>query len=240
MNEKQMKDMAVSILLDEYTQLDVAQLLKEYEEAEENGELPDVSDSLDEKCTEMIRREFKKKKHKKLSVQITKVLYRVAAVALMLVGLCTVSILSVEAWRVPALQFVWETFDRRSSVSMEGEGSQENRSPETIIEKLAHSLPEDYVLVQKNLQDGHYQVRYMDHNGAYAELVIATYRHSSYFDTEHAEGTKIQISGREAIVISKNGLRILWLEQDSQLFVDFRANNLSEKSFWNIAKAMMD
>ena len=50
MNEKQMQEMAVSILLDEYTQLDVAQLLKEYEEDGENGELPNVprSDLLTE------------------------------------------------------------------------------------------------------------------------------------------------------------------------------------------------
>ena len=65
MNEKQMQDMAVSILLDEYTQLDVAQLLKEYDEAEENGELPNVPDTLDAKCEEMIQREFANKKKKK-------------------------------------------------------------------------------------------------------------------------------------------------------------------------------
>lgn len=47
MNEKQLQDMAVSILLDEYTQLDVDQLLKEYEEKEANGELPDISPAFD-------------------------------------------------------------------------------------------------------------------------------------------------------------------------------------------------
>ena len=66
MNEKQMQDMAVSILLDEYTQLDVAQLLKEYDEAEENGEVPNTTDTLDEACNRMIQREFSKKKQKKI------------------------------------------------------------------------------------------------------------------------------------------------------------------------------
>lgn len=235
MNEKQMKDMAVSILLDEYTQLDVAQLLKEYEEAEENGELPDVPDSLDEKCTEMIRREFAQKEHKKHLIHTSKVLSRVAAVALMLIGFCTVSILSVTAWREPVLRFVLETFDRRSSVSMEGEVSQEhNNTPKEIIAKLADIVPADYNIVQNDVRDGYYQTKYVGKDGERIILVISEYQYGNYFDTESAAGTQKQINGYDVVFVYKNGYKVICLDEDQGIMIEIQTMGISEKQCWNI------
>ena len=213
MNEKQMQDMAVSILLDEYTQLDVAQLLKEYDEAEENGDVPNIPDALDDACRRMIRRKFGKKKQTKILVRVSKVLHRAAIAVLVLIGICTTSVLSVKALREPALRFVLETFDRRSSVSIEGENIQKYKTPEEIIERLSQNLPKDYKLVHNFILDGHYQVRYLGTNGDVVELIVTAYRHGVYFDTENVDGKQMLINGYETILVEKSGYSIMWLDE---------------------------
>ena len=239
MNEKQMQDMAVSILLDEYTQLDVAQLLKEYEEDEENGEVPNVPDALDERCEAMIQREFTKKKQKKIIVRVSKVLSRVAMITLMLIGLCTVSVLSVKAWRMPVLRFVLETFDRYSTVGMEGEASQESKTPEEILKKLAENIPGEYSLVEKNIKNGYYQMRYMGSAGGIINLIVMADRHGAYFDTESTAGTQMQINGFDVVFVDKNGYKIIWLDEESGLLTEILTVNISEKKFWKLAKGLL-
>lgn len=56
-----MHDLAVSLLPDEYTQLDVTQLFNKYEKDANKDELPNFPQTLDERCAEMIRCEFAKK-----------------------------------------------------------------------------------------------------------------------------------------------------------------------------------
>ena len=238
MNEKQMKDMAVSILLDEYTQLDVAQLLKEYEEAEENGELPDVPDSLDEKCTEMIRREFAKKNRKKQFVRIPKVLSKAAMIVLMLIGLCTVSVLSVTAWREPVLRFVLETFERYAIVGLEGEVSQESKTPEAIIERLSTAVPSSFKMVYEYATDGRYRVRYMGNNGEIVYLSATSCLYEKYYDTESAEGTRMQINGYNIIFVDKNGYKVICLDENQEILIEFGTVNIGEKVFWDYVYAL--
>ena len=239
MNEKQMQDMAVSILLDEYTQLDVAQLLKEYDEAEENGEVPNMPDALDEACNQMIQREFSKKKQKKIVARISKTLSRVAMVTLMLIGLFTVSVLSVKAWRVSVLRFVLENFDRYSTVGMEGDNSQSKRTPEEIIALLAESVPKEYVVTQKSVQDGYYQIKYAGKKGERASLIVSAYLYDDYFDTESTEGTRIRINNSDVIYVNKSGYKVIWLNEESGLLIEFRTVSISEKDFWKIANKLI-
>ena len=236
MNEKQMQEMAVSVLLDEYTQLDVAQLLKEYEEAEEKEELPNVPRTLDKRCSEIIKREFIKKNQKKRFVRISKALSRVAVITLMLIGLGTVSVLSVKAWREPVLRLVLETFDRYTTVGMEGEGSQGSKTPEDVIEKLSEVMPPDYKLVYKRVQQGRCLLRYIGQNGEIVNLIASTYRHGFYFDTESTDGTQHQVNGYDVILVNKNGLKALCLNEGQELLIELSTVNISEKTFWNIVQ----
>lgn len=239
MNEKQMQEMAVSVLLDEYTQLDVAQLLKEYEEAEEKEELPNVPRTLDKRCSEIIKREFIKKNQKKRFVRISKALSRAAVITLMLIGLGTVSVLSVKAWREPVLRLVLETFDRRSSASIEGNVSHENRTPETIIKVLADSLPKDYKLVQKQMNNGYYQIKFSGDAGAVINLRITECLYNTYFDSEYIEGTAIKVDEIDVIFANKNGYKAIWLDQDSELLIELWATNMREKTFWAIIRKII-
>ena len=234
MNEKQMREMAVSILLDEYTQLDVAQLLKEYEEEEENGDLPNMPDALDERCAKLIRREIVKKKQKKNIVRISKTLSHAAVAVLALIGFCSVSVLAVEAWREPVLQFVLETFDRRSSVSMEGNISQEINSPETVVEKLSEIIPSGYSCAYKNVQNERYHVKYTGNGGEIINLIASAYLYEKYYDTESAEGEHRSINGYEVVFINKNGYKVICLNEDRELLIELRTVGVSEKLFWDI------
>ena len=229
-----MQEMAVSILLDEYTQLDVAQLLKEYDEAEENDELLDVPQSLDEKCTQMIQREFATQNRKRRWVNAFKVLTRVAMVTLILIGMCTVSVLSVKAWREPVLRFVLETFDRRSSIRIEGNASEGSKTPEEIVLQFARSVPKAYKKTQDETQDGYLQLKFEGQYGESIVLLVMAQQNGIYIDTENSAGNEMYINGCKVFFIHKNGYRLIWIDEDSECLFELSAINITEKIFWEI------
>lgn len=238
MNEKQMQDMAVSILLDEYTQLDVAQLLKENGQNGRNSEISNMIDGLDKKCAKMIRCAFRNKRRKRIAVRISKALSRVAVAVLAIIGLCSVSVLAVEAWREPALRFVLETFDRRSSVSMEGDMSNESTKLETIAETLTAQISSHYNLDYKQVGEGYCRIKYTGNSNQIIKLTASIYRHEGYFDTEHTEGTKIQINGYEALLIEKNGYSLIWLDEELNIMFDLYTNALTQEELLDLASVL--
>lgn len=60
----QYDDVTFALLMDEYAEEEGARLRKEFEEAQAAGEVFDTSDALDEKCLQMIHRDFAKKRGK--------------------------------------------------------------------------------------------------------------------------------------------------------------------------------
>ena len=57
---EQYEDLALSMLMEDYAQAEGERLLREFEEAERNGELPEMPEELDRKCRNLIETSFAK------------------------------------------------------------------------------------------------------------------------------------------------------------------------------------
>lgn len=74
----QYDDVTFALLMDEYAEEEGARLRKEFEEAQAAGEVSDTSDALDEKCLQMIHRDFAKKRGKENVRKIIRMTSKVA------------------------------------------------------------------------------------------------------------------------------------------------------------------
>lgn len=57
---EQYEDLALSMLMEDYAQAEGERLLREFEEAERNGGLPEMPEELDRKCRNLIETSFAK------------------------------------------------------------------------------------------------------------------------------------------------------------------------------------
>ena len=285
--QKEYEDMAVSILLDEYTGLDVDQLLKEYDEAEKNGELPPIPEELDRRCRDLVRsqrgeftnealtkllldiyadmdvdefiREYEELddagelpdipeedyrrflKHAKGNVRkkfirkAVKVLSSVAAVALMLVGLATVLVMSVDAWRLPVVKFVVEKFDRYSIISVDGPKNVSNEQ-NSLIDSLDKEISPEYILKHKSIMDdGSFYLCYEDHVGSYIEINKTSSIWALGQDSEDCNAEVLWIDGYNVFwVETTDYMSITWVDEDLNALYKLSASSLSKNVLLDI------
>jgi len=234
------KDAILNILLDDYAGLDVAQVLQEFEEKAEAGNLPDVPEDIDQSCRRQIRKIFACERRTQLLRKATKILVKAAILTLMLIGLSTVTVISVEALRIPVLRFVVESFDRHSTAHIVGESTEFTQTTEDIFNALEKSLPKGYDLVRYDIRDdGSLLVNYGSKTGDILLLKTITVQQDFFFDTENAECTSLSINGHQAVLVEKNGFSIMWFDDKNQVVYELYATSLSEDCFWKIVHALI-
>lgn len=234
------KDAILNILLDDYAGLDVAQVLQEFEEKAEAGDLPDVPEDIDQSCRRQIRKIFACERRTQLLRKATKILVKVAVLTLMLIGLSTVTVISVEALRIPVLRFVVESFDRHSTLYIEGETEEQIHTAEEICRILDKNVPDDYKLVQRSIaNDGSLCIMYTGDNSRILSLTVFASQQTIQFDTENVEYIPLLIDDYQAYFVEKNGFSIMWFDDKNQVVYELYATSLSEDCFWKIVHALI-
>lgn len=113
----QYDDVTFALLMDEYAEEEGARLRKEFEEAQAAGEVSDTSDALDEKCLQMIHRDFAKKRGKDNVRKFIRMTSKVAVAVMVFLGIVTTTVMSVDALRIPMFNFIIEYFDGFAAIS---------------------------------------------------------------------------------------------------------------------------
>lgn len=231
-SQQQYQDMAVSILLDSYTELDVDEVIEEYEALEEEGAI-DVPDELVQKCRQRVHRALAKEHTRKLLKKVVKATAKVAMFFLMFIGIITVAAVSVEAVRIPLISFVIESFDDHVSIHIQDEKDEVESTPEVVFRRLDQVLPAEYsIKLKEYMDDGTLYVKYHDQKGG--KIVLQTYTNHSVANMDSNEsGTyPMELNGKQALYIKKDGLKIVWTDEEIGVVFGFFANNLSEEVFW--------
>ena len=83
----QYDDVTFALLMDEYAEEEGARLRKEFEEAQAAGEITDTPDALDEKCLQMIHRDFARKRGRENVRKIIQMTSKVAVAVMVSLGL---------------------------------------------------------------------------------------------------------------------------------------------------------
>ena len=156
---EQYDDAAFALLMDEYAEEEGARLMAEFEAAQAAGQVPEMPQELDEQCRRMIRRDRAKKRGIRAARSFRKVAVKVAVAVLVFIGLITTVVMSVDALRVPILNYITELQNRYTSVQfIDSSGFQEFIS--AASEVMAVHKPADY-----------YEIAYENAGGRYGSCV---------------------------------------------------------------------
>ena len=240
MNEKkklelldQYDDVTFALLMDEYAEEEGARLRREFEEARAAGEVTDPPDALDEKCLQMIHRDFAKKRSKENVRKIIRMTSKVAVAVMVFLGIAATTIMSVDAFRIPFINYLIEHHEVFSSISSSGE-----KGPlfedDIAGDPICPLLPDTYSTVYFMENNGLITSGYQNKHGAtvFFDMIPGTSEYQ--FDTENSEYEYILIQGHEVIIISKDGLHAVWLDSNETTIFSLLASDMSKEEFSKI------
>ena len=231
----QYDDVTFALLMDEYAEEEGARLRKEFEEAQAAGEVSDTSDALDEKCLQMIHRDFAKKRGKDNVRKFIRMTSKVAAAVMMFLGVATATIFSVDALRIPVLNYFLEHQSNHTSIHF----SDNDVTSPPVQKSLADLLPEGYVeLYYDDMGDGEIFCAYQDENGDIVKYSTTHAEGNHSFDSEDTGYERIIINSHDGFLIQKDGIHIIWLDPDSELVHSLFATTFPEKELIDIANLL--
>lgn len=229
-------DAVFALLMDKYAESEGSRLQKEFEDAMASGEVLEVPTDLDQKCRKIIYHNFSKQRRKRQTQKVLQFTCKVAVFILIFLGLSLTTVLSVEALRIPFLNYFIKHQEKYSSISVPNSSYTEyidNTNP------LGTLLPSDYQILYVDDDDmnSEYTI-YQNSDGDivrfYAMVVDGEYS----FDTEDATHTMINLLDYNALLISENGYEILWMNGDTSTLYSFSSTCMEKDEFLTFSEAL--
>lgn len=234
---EQYEEAAISLLMDEYAEADGARLLQEYETAVQNKDLPEIPAELDEKCRKLIEKSFAKQERKMRLKRIRKFAAKAAMVVLTLFGLSTITVLSVDALRIPVLNFLMDQSGRYSTVVFGNNIDKEDVATNSTAIQFENNLPEGYQIVKNSFSGASGTITCEDSSNHIIYLQIAKTDGGLNVDTEGEEYQQQDFGEYAAAFKEKDGYYLMWLDRKSQTVYTLFANGLPIDAFWELAYA---
>lgn len=209
---EQYEDALFALLMDEVAEAEGQKALEENQRLRESGELV-IPDNLRQRCHSAIARKSAEIGLKQFSRGLTKIVTKVAVVALVGMLLFTTAFAASEDFRLKALNIVMEVFDDHIEIKSDSDIGVANSGGENTPQISAGWLPEGFVLVDEG-QSAIMSWQSYAIDGTVAQISINSWNLQSgrvSFDTETAEILPIQIHGQTAFLIEDaDTLQIAW------------------------------
>lgn len=236
---QQMKKMLMSILEDSYADLDIDEVISEYQQLEEEG-AEEVPDALRQKCRRAMDRERKKLRAKKALETVAKATAKVAMVTLMLIGLLTVTALSVEAVREPAVSFILEVLGEYAAVHVVGGSDSVSKPTTDVVQRLESCLPEGYFRRQYFVEpDGSFGAEYATEHNHRLYINAITHQCEMNIDAEDIHLENLVINGQKVLLVTKHGYMAMWLNEETAVLYSFVAENLDKTTVMEILEQIV-
>lgn len=233
------EEITMELLMDEYAEAEGEALWKEFQAAEEKGEVPDIPDDLDQKCRNTIRSATARINRRAQFAHGLRTLRRVAVFVLVFFGLSTTLVLSVDALRIPVLNFFLRDSERYTVIALDEQNQAIQKEFDNIQDRIEYLIPDEYNLVLEEMSEhGSLQLAYQDSNNEIITLVVAPASGQHIMDTEAADVKKMKVNEQDALFVDKDGLHIVWMNPEDGLSYDFFASALDSELFWKIVYAL--
>ena len=227
--EEEFGDAALNLLLDEYSERSGAELLKAYQASAKGEFLPS---ELDKTCTKMIQHTFHKHHLKVAAARCAKV----AVVMIVCLCISITMIMSVEALRIPVLNFYLVRFPRYSQIlPQSAKGSELVDLFSSLQDNCTSFAPKEYTLIQSEQSPGSFFAAYQNASGDCASISAYDNDGVVHFDSENCTETKLTVNGMEAYHWKKTDdpeQRLLLIAPDHGINCYLCARNMPEDDFW--------
>jgi hypothetical protein len=180
--------------------------------ADDNSDPNDtLSDSGEKRIMRLIKKELRREKTGKAVRTLTKV----AVIFLIVLAVCAVTIMSVEAFRVPVFNLFVNANDEATDISVGKD--MPGTAPQEFASKSIY-MPAGFELT--STEEYAETIRYIYSNAEGRSIIISRYSLGSYFgiDTEDAETGQVDINGSEALYSIKNGVTLLTFKTDEYAY----------------------
>lgn len=233
---EQYEEAAISLLMDELAEAEGGELLREFEEASRDGTQVNIPEALDAKCQQLIEKTFAARQRKTAFSRLYKGVAKAAVYALVLVGILTTTVLSVEAFRIPVMNFFYQIGERSTAIAYK-DVEKEVQALADWNNKISFApIPSEYQLVLNITEDNGTRVlSYENESGNPITLIVRTSTGFLNVDTESADQKPMQLNNYEAVVIETEGIRVVWIDPANELTFDLYAECLEADVFWKIA-----
>lgn len=176
----------------------------EYLENDLLGELPDkdrsgileFSEIKDKKIKKIINQAI----HKEKKMKIAKRLPRIIAIVLVVFAICSITVMSVEALRVPFFNLFVNTKEKITTIEV----NQDQISDDNSFKDSFGYIPDGYEMMSEDSQDNTTSFIFTNDNGDSIFIDIFNKEHSAGVDTEDAEYNEIMINAFQGFYSIKN------------------------------------
>lgn len=233
---EKLEDAAVSVFMDQYAKALDAGINKQMEECADH-EFPE---ELDKRCRALIEREYVKAKREKHRKSVLRVLRSAAIVAVVMLSMCSVLFVTVEAFRMPIMNFFVEKTDRYWELSAKPnedwvfEGFNEENPLDGII-------PDDFELenVSGSLEAGDLAAKYVNNTKATIFFFIDRSMGKLQIDGEDAFISECKVSGHDAkLYVEGSFVRLAWLDENISCACSIYATNVSKETVESYAETV--
>jgi hypothetical protein len=235
---EQYDDAAFALLMDEYAEEEGARLMAEFEAAQAAGQVPEMPQTLDEQCRRMIRRNSAKKRGKQAARRFGKVAVKAAVAVLVFLGLVTTVVMSVDALRIPVLNFIVEQYEKYSSLQLNNDA--QNTDANLANEYLLGLLPDDYYIISKTDDPIFKITMYENDIGDLVQFCITQTNGTYNIDTEDAIVSEIVLGDYKAILLEEDGYQAIWYDSANSIVYNFRATGFTKETFLNLCEQLAE
>ena len=235
---EKLEDATLSVFMDQYAKALDAGIDSMVEECAEDAFPPE----LDQRIQKLIAKESARERNKTRRKTAQRVLSRAAAVVVVLLGACSVLFVTVEAFRLPIMNFFVEKTDSYWQMS----GKEKNDAiPTGIDEKdpLGGIIPDDFSLsgIKGNWGSVCYMATYSNEDGAIFSFEVLTSDGNSQIDSEDAQITPTKLLGHDAqIMVEGNTIQVSWLDENRSTIFKISATNVAEEVVLNCVEAVAE
>ena len=232
-------DAAFALMMDEYAEAEGEAILAEFRAAAEAGELPEMPEELDKACRNTIRKEYARRERRVRFKQFRRAAARIAVAVFAVIGILSTLVFSVEAWRIPVLNFMFEKYDTYTSIYLPSQ-SNTGEDKSGIGEYLAVLLPEGFYLNKSSKLEGIYFWSYKNDDGDTVQFLVSGTDGIHNIDIEDAQCVEIDLKEQKGILVEKDGCRIIWFDEEANMMYDIRATGIEKDDLVDIGIALLE
>lgn len=220
--QEQYEDALFALLMDDIVTDEGEQALAEKEDLKNNLSTL-IPDDLHQKCRRTIDRSFSNKRMKNTAHVFSKVVVRVAVIALIGMLLFTTAFAASPSFRAKTLNFVIEVFDEGTAFR----AADVQKSIKDIDVKT-NWLPDGCSLTDEYQNDTTIWKQYQTQSGEKYEVNIRKLAEGDAvaFDTEDAIVENITIQDHAAMKVEKNNcVQVIWTQEDLGMVIEVYGEN---------------
>jgi len=160
--------------------------------------------------------------------------------AAVFLGLSTITILSVDALRMPVLNFLMDQSGRYSTVVYQNDPVTQIPEGDPVLARFENNLPKGYQVVDSNIHEANGYIYCEDANHNLLCLQNSKSAGGLNIDAEVEEYIDLNFSGYEAVFWEKDRYCLIWLEDDLQTVYTLVSTGLDESTFWEFAYMLVE